>query len=131
VADAGIAGIEHFTAGDIAQKVAGNFSHAVRAGDFVFLSGAAPFHPETGEVPEDIEDQVRLTLSNLAAEARAAGATLAQAVRVGVYLQDMADFAVLNRIYPEMMPGPLPARTTIQSSLRVRVEMDAVLYVGS
>jgi 2-iminobutanoate/2-iminopropanoate deaminase len=123
--------IEHFATDDIPQPVTGNFSHAVRAGGFVFLSGAAPFDPATGEIPAGIEDQIRVTLSNLEAQARAAGASLSQAVRVGVYLRDMADFAALNRIYPEVMAHPLPARTTIQSDMEVSVEIDAVLYVGT
>jgi reactive intermediate/imine deaminase len=122
--------IEHFRTEEIPQPVTGNFSHAVRAGDLVFLSGAAPFDAATGEVPEDIEDQIRVTLSNLEAEARAAGASLSQAVRVGVYLRDMADFPALNRVYPQVMSHPLPARTTIQSDMEVSVEIDAVLYVG-
>jgi reactive intermediate/imine deaminase len=116
---------------DDAPTPAGPYSHAVRAGDTVYLAGQGPFDPETGEQPETFEEQVRLTFQNLERTARSAGASLADAVRIGVYLRDMADFPAMNKVYAEMVPEPHPVRTTIQSDLPgLAVEIDAVLWVG-
>lgn len=116
---------------DDAPKAAGPYSHAVRGGDTVYLAGQGPWDPQTGETPEGFEEQARQTFRNLEAAARAAGASLADAVRLGVYLRDMADFPVLNKVYEEFVPSPFPARTTIQSDLPgFAIEIDAVLYVG-
>ncbi len=116
---------------DDAPKAGGPYSHAVRAGDTIYLAGQTPFHPETGEQPEGFDEQARQTFRNLEAAARAAGASLADAVRIGVYLRDMKDFPVLNKVYEEFVPAPFPVRTTIQSDLPgFAVEIDAVLHVG-
>jgi 2-iminobutanoate/2-iminopropanoate deaminase len=114
-----------------APPQAGPYSHAVRTGDLVFLAGQGPFDPAGGPMPETFEAQARLTFQNLATVAEAAGGSLADAVRVGVYLRDMADFAAMNAVYPEFFTEPYPARTTIQSSLRISIEVDAVLELGS
>ena len=114
---------------DAAPKKAGPYSHAVRSGNLVFCSGQGPFDPATGSIPERFEDQVRQTLRNLATVAEAAGGSLAHAIRVGVYLRDMANFPALNEVYAEFFPEPRPARTTVQSNLRIEVEIDAVLEV--
>ena len=120
---------ESFTADD-APKPGGAYSHAVRAGDTIYLAGQVPFDPETGEQPDGFEAQARQAFRNLEAAARAAGSSLADAVRVGVYLRDMADFPVMNTVFAEFVTG-LPARTTIQSDLPgFAIEVDAVLYVG-
>ena len=112
-----------------APPPAGPYSHAVRAGDTVYLAGQVPIDPATGGQPEGFEAQARQAMRNLEACARAAGASLADAVRVGVYLRDMDDRAVFNRVYAEMVPEPLPARTTIHSNLpQYAVEIDAVLW---
>jgi 2-iminobutanoate/2-iminopropanoate deaminase len=116
---------------DEAPQPAGPYSHAVRAGDTIYLAGQGPFDPKTGEQPATFEEQVRLTFQNLEATARAAGASLADAVRIGVYLRDMTDFAAMNKVYEEMVPEPRPARTTIPAALQgFAIEIDAVLYVG-
>lgn len=116
---------------DDAPKPGGPYSHAVRAGDTIFLAGQVPHDPRTGEQPEGFEEQARQAFRNLEAAARAAGSSLADAVRVGVYLRDMADFPVMNTVFAEFVPEPFPVRTTIQSSLPgVSIEVDAVLYVG-
>jgi reactive intermediate/imine deaminase len=116
---------------DDAPTPAGPYSHAIRAGDTIYLAGQGPFDPETGEQPETFKEQVRLTFENLERTARSAGASLADAVRIGVYLRDMSDFAAMNEVYAEMVPEPLPVRTTIQSDLPgLAVEIDAVLWVG-
>jgi reactive intermediate/imine deaminase len=116
---------------DDAPAPAGPYSHAVRAGDMIYLAGQGPFDPETGKQPETFKEQVRLTFENLERTARSAGASLADAVRIGVYLRDMDDFASMNEVYAEMVPEPYPVRTTIQSDLPgLAVEIDAVLWVG-
>jgi 2-iminobutanoate/2-iminopropanoate deaminase len=117
---------------DDAPRPGGAYSHAVRAGDTVYLAGQVPQDPETGEQPEGFEEQARQAFRNLEAAAQAAGSTLADAVRLGVYLRDMSDFAVMNQVFAEFVPEPSPVRTTIQSDLPgFAIEVDAVLYVGS
>lgn len=113
-----------------APTPAGPFSHAVVAGDFVYLSGQGPSDPATGKQPDAVEEQARQTLRNLAAVAEAAGASLDQAVRVGVFLRDMADFPAMNAVYQEFFTEPFPARTTIQSDIPIPIEIDAVLFTG-
>jgi 2-iminobutanoate/2-iminopropanoate deaminase len=113
-----------------APPKAGPYSHAVRTGNIVFLSGQGPFDPATGAIPAAFDEQVRQTLRNLASAAEAAGGSLANAVRVGVYLRDMENFPVLNQVYAEFFQEPYPARTTAQSSLRIEVEIDAVLEIA-
>jgi len=112
---------------DAAPPAAGPYSHAIRTGNLVFLAGQGPFDPATGTMPEAIEAQVRQTFENLATVAQAAGTSLANAVRVGVYLRSMDDFAAMNHVYTEFFSEPYPARTTIQSDMTIPVEADAVL----
>jgi len=102
----------------------------VRTGSLVFLSGQGPADPATGEIATSFEDQVRQTLTNLAAVATSADGSLDDAVRVGVYLRDMANFDVMNRVYGEFFDPPYPARTTIQSDMPIEIEIDAVLAIG-
>lgn len=114
-----------------APKAAGPYSHAVRSGNLVFLAGQGPFDPETGAISEDFAEQVRQTLTNLATVAETAGGSLAQLVRVGVYLRDPSNFAALNEVYSTFFAEPYPARTTIQSSMRIEVEIDAIMELPS
>jgi 2-iminobutanoate/2-iminopropanoate deaminase len=110
----------------------GAYSQAIAAGNLVFLAGQGPFEPSGEQVEGSFEDQARQTFTNLAAVAEAAGGSLADAVRVGVFLRDMADFPAMNRIYPEFFSDPLPARTTVQSDLPgFAIEVDAVLWIDS
>lgn len=115
---------------DAAPPPAGAYSHAVQSGSLVFLAGQGPFDPDGGGIPEGFEAQVRRTLQNLALVAEAAGGSLANAIRVGVYLKDMSNFAALNAVYPEFFVEPYPARTTIQSSMNIEIEIDAVLELA-
>ena len=123
-------GKQPFTSASAPQP-SGAYSQAIGAGGFVFLSGQGPFTPD-GEVPEGgFGAQVRQVFANLAAVAEASGGSLADAVRVGVYLHDMADFPAMNAIYRETFPEPLPARTTIQTPLPgFGIEVDVVLHLG-
>jgi reactive intermediate/imine deaminase len=116
---------------DGAPPAGGPYSQAIRSGGFLFLAGQGPFRPDGSRVEGSFEEQARQTFRNLEAVAAAAGASLADAVRVGVYLRDMSNFPALNRIYPEFFRDPMPARTTIQSDLPgFEIEVDAVLAMG-
>ena len=98
----------------------------------MFLAGQGPFRPDGSKVEGPFEDQARQALNNLQAVAAAAGGSLADAVRVGVYLRDMSNFAAMNRIYAEFFRAPMPARTTIQSDLPgFEIEVDAVLAMSA
>ena len=78
-----------------------------------------------------IAAQARQVFANLAAVAEAAGGSLADAVRVGVYLHTMADFGEMNVVYRQTFPEPLPARTTIETPLPgFLIEVDVVLHLG-
>jgi len=116
---------------DGAPPPGGPYSQAIRSGGFLFLAGQGPFRPDGSKVDGSFDDQARQAFRNLEAVAAAAGASLAGAVRVGVYLRDMSNFPALNRIYPEFFREPFPARTTIQSNLPgFEIEVDAVLAMG-
>ena len=83
---------------DQAAPAGGPYSHAVVAGDTIYLAGAVPALPDGTRVTGTFADQAHAAFRNLAAVAEAAGSSLDQAVRVGVYLRDFADFAELNKI---------------------------------
>lgn len=112
-----------------APPPAGPYSQGVIAsGRILFLAGQGPFLPNGKPVEGSFAAQAHQTFQNLAAVAAAAGATLAHAVRVGVYLRDMTNFSELNEIYRDYFSEPYPARTTIQSALPgFEIEVDAVL----
>jgi 2-iminobutanoate/2-iminopropanoate deaminase len=102
-------------------------SRAVIAGSFAFVSGQGPFHPKTKEVPEHFQDQARLTLENVERVLQAAGAGLADVVKVNVYLADLANFPLFNDVYREFFPQDFPARTTIGAALLgIEVEIECV-----
>jgi len=115
---------------DAAPAQAGPYSHAVRTGNLIFLSGQGPFEPDGSGIPDGFDAQARRTFENLAIVAKAAGGSLANVVRVGVYLQDMENFAAMNSVYAEFFSEPYPARTTIQSSMKIAIEIDAVLELA-
>lgn len=114
-----------------APAAIGPYSHAVIAGGLVFCSGQIALDAATGElVGTTAAEQVRRCLENLAAVATGAGATLADAVRVTVWLVDMDDFAAVNEVYAEFFESDPPARVAIAVSALpkgARVEVDAVV----
>ncbi|NUO59984.1 MAG: RidA family protein [Hamadaea sp.] len=118
-------------ADDVAASPA-PLSHAVVAGEYAHLSGQVPMLPDGTWVKGTFAEQARAAFDNLAKVARACGGDLSQAVRVGVYLRDWADFAEMNEIYREYFPADgLPARTTVPVALNgFDIEVDAVLYLG-
>ena len=119
---------------DRAPAAIGPYSQAVRSGDTVYLSGQIPLDPATGQLVEgDISAQARRVFDNLRAVCEAAGGSLDDVARVGIYLMDLADFAAVNAVMAEVFTAPYPARSTIQVSglpRGARVEVDAVLAFG-
>jgi 2-iminobutanoate/2-iminopropanoate deaminase len=118
---------------DKAAPAGGPYSHAVVAGDTVYLAGAIPARPDGTRVTGNFAEQAHAAFQNLVAVAEEAGASLDQAVRVGVYLRDFADFAELNEIYAQYIKGEhLPVRTTLPVALvGFDIEIDAILYTGA
>lgn len=120
---------------DNAPAAVGPYSHAVRSGGFLFLSGQTPLDPAAGALVEgDIGEQTRQCLRNLQAVCEAAGASLGDAVRCGIYVTDMATFSAVNEAYAEFFTDVPPARSTIGvASLPVgaQVEIDAIVALGS
>jgi 2-iminobutanoate/2-iminopropanoate deaminase len=108
----------------------GPFAAAVRAGELLFVSGQVGQDPLTGElVAGDVAAQAEQAFVNIRAVLRAAGKTLDNVVRVGVYLSDMNDFAKMNAVYARQFAAPYPARTTIAVRalpLGAGVEIDLV-----
>ena len=116
---------------DQAPAAIGPYSQAVRSGSMLFLSGQIPLDPATGELVQgDITVQARRVFDNLRAVCAAAGGSLDQVVRVGIYLVDLGDFAAVNAVMAESFDAPFPARSTIGVSALprgARVEVDAIL----
>src|SRR3712207_4688617 len=109
---------------------AGPSSHAVVAGDFVFISGQGPVNPETGTMPDGFTDQVRQTYENLNTILEAAGSSLDNVVKVNAYVTGLARFAEFNEVYKEYFDHDPPARTTIAAALLgMLVEVDCIATV--
>ena len=110
---------------------AGAYSQGICAGDFIFVSGQGPRNPVTGRVAETIEEQTAQTLENVKAILTAGGATMADVVKVGAHLSDLALFERYNKVYATYFPDPKPARTTVGSQLNgILVEIDVIAYIG-
>jgi reactive intermediate/imine deaminase len=120
---------------DNAPQAIGTYSQAVRTGNTVYLSGQIPLLPDTMElVSGDIEVQVRRVFDNLAAVAEATGGSLADVVKLNVFLADLGHFAMVNEIMAEYFREPYPARAAVGVAALPRgaqVEMDAVMELGS
>jgi 2-iminobutanoate/2-iminopropanoate deaminase len=114
-----------------APGAVGPYSHAVKSGGLLFCSGQVPLDPGTGKLIEgSIGDQTRRCLENLQVVAAAGGASLRDAVRMGIYVTDMSTFPEVNEAYGEFFEDVPPARSTVGVTalpLGARVEIDAVI----
>ncbi len=117
-----------------APAAIGPYSQAVKAAGMVWVSGQIPLDPATGALVQGgTEAQARRVLENLGAILEAAGTSFERVVRATIYLTDLDDFNVVNRVYAEFMPSPPPARATVQVSRLprgARVEIDAIAIEG-
>jgi reactive intermediate/imine deaminase len=116
-----------------APAAIGSYSQAVRAGDTVYVSGQIGFDPASMQLVEGIEAQIHRVFQNLAAIAKAAGLDLARAVRMTVYLTDLAHFAKVNEIMAQYVPAPFPSRAAVGVASLPRgalVEIDCILHAG-
>lgn len=116
---------------DKAPQAIGTYSQAVRSGNTVYLSGQIPLVPETMEMVDgDMSAQIRRVFDNLQAVANAAGGSLANVVKLNVFLTDLANFPLINEIMADYFQQPYPARAAIGVAALPKdagVEMDAVL----
>ena len=114
-----------------APEAIGTYSQAVRAGQTVYLSGQVGLDPATMQMAEGIDGQTHRVFRNLAAVAAAAGSSLDHAVRMTVYLTDLAHFARVNEIMAQYLKEPYPARAAVGVAALPRgalVEIDAILH---
>ncbi len=116
-----------------APQAIGPYSQAVRAGNTIYLSGQIPLDPRTMQlVSGDIEAQARQVFSNLSAVAEAAGGSLADAVKLTIYLTDFAHFPKVNEVMAKFIDEPYPARATVgvsQLPKGAHIEVDCILQL--
>ena len=110
----------------------GPYSQAIVADGFVFVAGQAAINPSTDELElGDVGSETRRTLQNIRAILEAAGSSLRDVVRVGVFLADIKDFDAMNAVYGEFFPQDQPARTTVGAQLpKIKVEIDCIARVS-
>ncbi len=118
---------------ELAPAAVGTYSQGVRVGDTVYLSGQIPLDPNTGEMAgRDFEAAARQAFGNLAAVAAAAGGTLNDAVKVSIFLTDLANFAVVNEVMARYFRAPYPARAVVGAAALPKgaaIEIEAVLVL--
>ncbi len=111
----------------------GPYSPAVRAGDFIFVSGQGPVDPATQEFSfGDIQHETDLVIQNLRRILEGCGATLADVVKCSVFLKDGRDFVAMNEVYSRYFGDAKPARTTVETQFanpHMKVEIDCIAYV--
>lgn len=110
----------------------GPYSQAVKAGNFIYVSGQLPIDAKTGEMPADIKSQTRQSLENVASILAEAGATLDNVVKSTVYLSDMSLFSDMNEVYGEYFKGGIyPARACFavkELPKKALVEVEVVAF---
>jgi len=116
-----------------APKPIGAYSPAVKAGDWIFVSGQGPEDPFTHEVKGGtIEEQTKYTVENVLAVLAEAGAKPEDVVQVHVFLRDLNDFSRFNEVYAKYFSDPKPARATVGCNLinNIMIEIDAIAFLG-
>ncbi|MFS0873255.1 RidA family protein [Paenibacillus xylanilyticus] len=111
---------------DQAPGAIGPYSQAVAAGDFIYTSGQLGLNPQTGEFGADVQEQTRLSLSNVKAILEAAGTSMDKVVKTTVFLKDMNDFVPVNEVYSTFFEQPYPARSAVEVA---RLPKDALVEI--
>lgn len=114
---------------DKAPRPVGPYSQVIKAGGFLFLAGQIPLTPENVMNEGDVVQQSHQVMKNLQAVLEKAGATLNHVVKTTIFLADLNDFEVVNKVYAEYFQEPYPARSTIQAARLpkgARLEIDAI-----
>lgn len=114
-----------------APAAIGPYVQGIKLEDLVFTSGQLPLDPETGEMPETAYDQTIMSLKNVEAVLKAAGSDLSKAIRLGVFIKNMDDFADVNKAYATFFPEKAPCRTTVEVARLPKdalVEIDAIAH---
>jgi 2-iminobutanoate/2-iminopropanoate deaminase len=110
----------------------GPYSPAVRAGDFIYVSGQGPIDPETNQFSfGDIRHETRVVLGNIQRILEGSGASVQDVIKCNVYLFDGDDFVAMNEVYGEFFGEAKPARTTVEckfANKQMKVEIDCVAY---
>ncbi len=111
-----------------APRPRGVYSQAIVADGFVFVAGQASINPQTNELElGDIRSETRRTLENIREILQAAGSSLHDVVRVGVFLADINDFDAMNEVYQKFFPDAPPARSTVGAQLpKIKIEIDCI-----
>ena len=117
-----------------APKAIGAYSQAIKSGEFLFISGQIPLNPETMKVVDSsFEDSAQRVISNIENICKEAGASLDDIVKLNIYLLDLENFDILNKIMEERFSEPFPARATIEVARLpkdVMIEMDAIVSIA-
>ena len=114
---------------DRAPKPLGPYSQAIASGNMIFVAGQGPVDPKTGKMSTNgISEQAAQTLENIKSILEADGASLADVVKVNVYVADLRDFGKMNEVYVRFFPEPYPARATIGAQLlgNMLIEVECV-----
>jgi reactive intermediate/imine deaminase len=109
-----------------APKALGTYSQAIDTGNTIYLSGQVPLDPNTMELVEGDEEQIRQVFKNIQAVCNAAGVSLDDIVKLNVYLSDLSVFAKVNEVMNELFSEPYPARAAIQVA---KLPLDSLIEV--
>lgn len=116
-----------------APKAIGPYSQGIVAGQFLFVSGQLPINPDKGEMVDgDIAARAEQVFDNISAIVKSAGGSMADVVKVTLFLTDMADFQQVNEVYSRHFQPPYPARSAVQVSalpLGSNIEAEAIVYL--
>lgn len=113
---------------DQAPAAIGPYSQAVSHNGLLFISGQLGIDPATGELPDGTEAQTRQALNNLLAILQAAGLGPSNVLKATIYVENMVDFALVNRLYAEVFQPPYPAREVIQAA---RLPKDGLVEISA
>ncbi len=111
---------------DKAPAAIGPYSQAIETNGFVFASGQIPIDPATGSIPEGIEAQAKQALTNVKNLMEAAGLTMGNIVKTSVFIKNMNDFDIVNRVYATFFDGDFPARSCVEVA---RLPKDVLIEV--